>query len=233
MARLTLLYVVILVLGLTVQRAAANNFDSDEEQKWVKVHGWLMWASMGFLLPLGILLVRMSKPMINADERPTSSRMWTCFYLHVGCQILAIAVATGGVGVLFVKTGVGLDFTHERLGLAVMCLVWCQPLIGLVRPNKGVPVRSLWFFIHWLFGNGALFLGVINIYIGIRVYEYLSTSSIRMLNIIFSIQIAVMCFWYLLQDRCSHMMSQGRKHKLLPQLSMNYSMNHSMNHMNL
>ncbi|KAL3683152.1 hypothetical protein R1sor_001174 [Riccia sorocarpa] len=225
MARLPLLYVAMVILGLTAQGAAASKFASDEEQKWVKVHGWLMWASMGFLLPLGILLIRMSKLMINADEKPSSSRMWTCFYLHVCCQILAIALATGGVGVLFVKVGVGLNFTHQRLGLAIMCLVWCQPFIGLIRPNKGVPVRSVWFFIHWLFGNGAMFLGVINIYIGIRIYEFLSTTSIRTLNIIFSVQIAVMCFWYLLQDRCSHIVSQGRKHKLLPQLSMNQSMN--------
>ncbi|KAL2611025.1 hypothetical protein R1flu_022717 [Riccia fluitans] len=217
MARLTLLLMSML---LGVQGAAAA-FDSDEEKKWVKVHGWLMWASMGFLLPLGILLIRWSKPMLNVDERPSSSRVWTLFYLHICCQILAISVATGGVGVLFVKTGVALDYTHQRLGLAIMCLIWCQPLIGLIRPSKGSMVRSVWFFIHWLFGSGALFLGVINVYVGIRIYEFLSESSIRTLNIIFSIQIAVMCFCYLLQDRCGHMMSQGRQHKLLPQLSMN------------
>ncbi|KAG6552538.1 hypothetical protein Mapa_005846 [Marchantia paleacea] len=212
------LLVMVLLVGV---KGVAAAFDSDEEKKWVQLHGWLMWASMGFLLPVGILLVRWTKPMTDVYETPSSARVWTLFYLHIIFQVLAIALATGGAAVLFVKVGTQFDYTHQRLGLSIMCLIWFQPVIGLLRPAKGSVFRSIWYAVHWLFGTGAMFLGIINIYIGVRIYEFLSGTSIRTLNIIFSISVAVMCFLYLLQDRCGHIVSQGRQHKPVPQHSLN------------
>lgn len=49
----------------------------------IAVHGLLLWASTGFLMPLGILIIRGS---IKAE--PGSRRSIVLFYLHVGFQVV-------------------------------------------------------------------------------------------------------------------------------------------------
>ena len=47
----------------------------------ITVHGLLLWISMGFLLPAGILFIRMS-----GREEGGSTRAKVFFYLHVTFQ---------------------------------------------------------------------------------------------------------------------------------------------------
>lgn len=51
----------------------------------IAVHGLLLWASTGFLMPLGILLIRGS---IKAE--PGSRRSKLLFYLHVAFQVISL-----------------------------------------------------------------------------------------------------------------------------------------------
>jgi len=50
----------------------------------IAVHGLLLWASTGLLMPLGILVIRGS---IRAE--PGSRRSKVLFYLHVGFQVIS------------------------------------------------------------------------------------------------------------------------------------------------
>ena len=42
----------------------------------ITVHGFLLWASMGFLMPVGILAIRLA----NREENP--KRLRIVFYVH-------------------------------------------------------------------------------------------------------------------------------------------------------
>jgi hypothetical protein len=48
----------------------------------ITIHGVLLWASLGFLFPVGILIIRMS-----SREEPSSTRFKVFFYLHVILQV--------------------------------------------------------------------------------------------------------------------------------------------------
>lgn len=46
----------------------------------ITLHGFLLWASMGFLMPVGILVIRLS----NREENPRRLRI--VFYVHAILQ---------------------------------------------------------------------------------------------------------------------------------------------------
>jgi hypothetical protein len=48
----------------------------------ITIHGVLLWASLGFLFPVGILIIRMS-----SREETGSTRFKAFFYLHVILQV--------------------------------------------------------------------------------------------------------------------------------------------------
>ncbi|KAF7150686.1 hypothetical protein RHSIM_Rhsim02G0197100 [Rhododendron simsii] len=51
----------------------------------IKVHGFLLWASMGFLVPLGILAIRMSQ------REQCGRRLKIIFYIHACLQASSIS----------------------------------------------------------------------------------------------------------------------------------------------
>lgn len=53
-------------------------------------------------------------------------------------------------------------------------------------------------------------MGFYNIYTGMHAYELMSGKSLRTINILFSIQLAVVAFIYLTQDRWQYYEEQGR-----------------------
>lgn len=52
----------------------------------IVVHGILLWASMGFLIPAGILIMRMSS--CRSDFH--ASRHKTVFYVHAVLQVTIV-----------------------------------------------------------------------------------------------------------------------------------------------
>jgi hypothetical protein len=51
-------------------------------------------------------------------------------------QMLGVAAATTGLAIGLSKFDALYDSLHAKLGLAVGCLIWAQPLLGLIRPHK-------------------------------------------------------------------------------------------------
>lgn len=171
-----------------------------------KVHGFLMWASMGLLMPVGILLIRMSK---TARKQGSSRRLELLFYLHVSLQTLAVILATVGAILSVFKFNNKFQYTHQRLGLALYIIVWLQPIVGLLRPERAMKGRSLWYFVHWLLGTGGVILGIVNTYSGFHSYEFLNSTSLRTVNILFSIEVSFIAVFYLIQDRWNYLIQQG------------------------
>ncbi|KAE8674222.1 Cytochrome b561 domain-containing protein [Hibiscus syriacus] len=98
---------------------------------YISVHGLLLWASMGFLMPVGILTIRM------ADKEEAGKRIKFLFYLHAIFQILAVLLAT--VGAVMPKRNFENSFSnhHQRLGLALYVAISMQVIIGFFRPRSG------------------------------------------------------------------------------------------------
>lgn len=176
---------------------------------WPKVHGFLMWASFGFLLPLGLIIIRFSKSIRQGGVK-SPRQLEGVRYAHIVIQMLGIILATVGGAVALDKFGDEFRYTHQRLGLALLVLVWLQFFVGVIRPTFGSRVRPFWYGLHWILGTGAAVLGFISIFIGMHVYELISRKSLRTFNILFSIQLGIFSVIYLLQDRWDYLRQQGQ-----------------------
>lgn len=63
--------------------------------------------------------------------------------------MLGVAAATTGLAIGLSKFDALYDSLHAKLGLAVGCLIWAQPLLGLIRPHKyfmELPLRLMLLF---------------------------------------------------------------------------------------
>lgn len=177
---------------------------------WIKVHGWLMWLSMGLLMPVAIILVRFSS---GYREKGDLKTVRTLVYAHIFVQVIAVLAVICSAVVAITKFDNAFTYTHERLGLALWILVWLAPLVGLIRPQHGVRSRPIWYGIHWILGTAGVVLGFYNIYTGLHAYEVMSGTSLRTLQILFSIQLSFCALLYLTQDRWQYLIAQGKYSK--------------------
>ncbi|KAJ7960652.1 Cytochrome b561 domain-containing protein [Quillaja saponaria] len=169
----------------------------------ITLHGFLLWASMGFLMPIGILTIRMSK------RQEFGRRLKIIFYAHAILQMLAVLLATAGA-ILSVKNfSNAFNNYHQRIGLALYGIIWLQVLVGFLRPQRGSKGRSVWILVHWLIGTAVSLLGVLNIYTGLQAYHDKTSRSIRLWTIIFTVQISSIVFFYLFQDKWVYIQKQG------------------------
>ncbi|XP_072968193.1 cytochrome b561 domain-containing protein At2g30890-like [Typha angustifolia] len=169
----------------------------------LKVHAFLLWASIGFLMPVGVLVIRMS----NNVRCGKSLRI--LFYSHLILQIVAVILATAGAVLSIKNFENSFNNTHQRIGLTLYGFIWLQPLIGFLRPNRGVQLRSIWYSVHWILGTGICIVGISNIYIGLHTYHERTTRSVKLWTLLFTVEVSIIAFIYLLQDRWSYMIKQG------------------------
>ncbi|CAI9757175.1 unnamed protein product [Fraxinus pennsylvanica] len=154
----------------------------------IKLHGFLFWASFGFLTPIGILVMRKS----NGEE-----------------SILAVLLATVGAVLSMKYLDNSFNNLHQRIGIALYGGIWLQALIGILRPHRERKGRSTWYIFHWLLGITVSFLGLINnMCPNVRMVEKTSKSA-RIWTIIFTAQISVMIFLYLLQEKKNYIQKHG------------------------
>lgn len=171
-------------------------------QNEITLHGFLLWASMGFLMPVGILAIRLS----NREGNPRRHRI--IFYAHAILQMLAVLLATAGA-IMSIKNFNNLfNNNHQRLGVALYGIIWLQVLVGIFRPQRGSKRRSVWFFAHWIIGIAVSFLGILNVYIGLGAYQEKTSKGIRIWNILFTAQISLVVFFYLFQEKWGYIQNQ-------------------------
>uniref|UniRef100_A0A0A8YSL0 Cytochrome b561 domain-containing protein n=1 Tax=Arundo donax TaxID=35708 RepID=A0A0A8YSL0_ARUDO len=169
----------------------------------LKLHALFHWSSFGFLMPVGIILVRMSSKSQNGRC------VRVLFYCHVISQVVAVLLATGGAVLSLMNFENSFSNSHQRVGLALYGFMWLQPIIGFFRPERGVKLRSLWYFFHWILGISVCATGITNIYIGLRTYHERTTKSVRLCTGLLTVEICFLAFFYLMIDRWSYMMKQG------------------------
>ncbi|KHM99641.1 hypothetical protein glysoja_006484 [Glycine soja] len=168
----------------------------------ITLHGFLLWASMGFLMPVGILAIRLS----NREKNPKRHRI--LFYVHSILQAISDYIATAGA-IMSIKNFNNLfNNSHQRLGVALYGVIWLQVLLGIFRPQRGSK-RSVWFFAHWILGTAVTFLGVLNVYLGLGAYHQKTSKGIKIWNILFTVQISLIVFFYLFQEKWVYIQNQG------------------------
>ncbi|MED6159962.1 hypothetical protein PIB30_047065 [Stylosanthes scabra] len=170
----------------------------------IALHGLLLWASMGFLMPLGILTIRGS-----CKAEPGSRRSRFLFYLHVVFQMLSVLLATVGAAISLKKFENSFDNHHQRLGLALYAAILMQAFIGFFRPHRGKKERSYWYLVHWILGTIISLVGIINIYTGLEAFHKRTLKSTRFWTILFTAQVSFIGLIYLLQDKLEHLKKQG------------------------
>ncbi|KAK8569066.1 hypothetical protein V6N12_007598 [Hibiscus sabdariffa] len=136
------------------------------------VHGIILWVSMGFLVPVGILAIRMSA---NREE--------------------------SGALMSIKNFNNSFNNYHQRLGVALYGIIWVQALTAALRSCRGSKGRSAWFFGHWLLGTAVSILGVINIYTGLGALHEKTSASTKLWTIVLTAEISLIVFIYLFQDK--------------------------------
>ncbi|KAI9114543.1 hypothetical protein K1719_014241 [Acacia pycnantha] len=169
----------------------------------ITLHGFLLWSSMGFLMPVAILAIRMSNG--EANQR----RLRIIFYVHAILQKVAVLVATVGAIMSIKNFNNAFNNNHQRVGVALYGIMWLQALLGIFRPERGSKRRSVWFFVHWILGTVISLLGILNVYIGLQAYQEKTSKSIRIWNILFTVQLVIIASFYLLQDKWAYFQKQG------------------------
>lgn len=191
--------------------------DSDSEQSYkmarpleltpklslqLKLHAILLWSSVAFLMPVGVLLIRVSANVKSA------STVRLLFYCHVASQVVAVVLATAGAVLSISNFENAFDNTHQRVGLALYAFIWLQPLVGFLRPDSGARARGAWYLAHWLLGVGVCVVGVANVYVGLHTYQERTGRSARPWTLLLTVEVAALAFVYLVQDRWSYVLRQ-------------------------
>ncbi|KAM7271979.1 hypothetical protein ACFE04_031193 [Oxalis oulophora] len=180
---------------------------SPEMTSNIKVHGILLWVSMGFLMPLGILIIRISN---NNKEQHSKKMIKLFFYLHLIFQTLSVLLVTAGA-ILSIKKFENLfNNNHQRIGLALYAAVWVQAGIGFLRPSYRESKRRVtWYLVHWILGTMITVVGIINIFTGLQAYHERTSKSTFIWTILFTLQVSFMAFFYLFQDKWDYIQKQG------------------------
>ncbi|GAB4840607.1 hypothetical protein Ancab_039644 [Ancistrocladus abbreviatus] len=176
---------------------------SSEMRFAMALHGLLLWASLGFFMPVGILIIRMS-------STKTTTRVRLVFYFHLILQqMLSVLLATVGAVMSIISFENSFNNNHQRIGLSLYVAIWLQTLLGFCRPHRGSRKRSVWYFLHWLVGTTIIIAGIINVYTGLEAYERKTGKSVRIWSILFTAEVSFLAFFYLFQDKWDYMQKQG------------------------
>ncbi|KAI5020315.1 hypothetical protein ZWY2020_045203 [Hordeum vulgare] len=154
----------------------------------LKLHAFLLWSSVGFLMPIGVLLIRFSTNVKSAKV------VRVLFYCHVAAQVTGVALATAAAALSITNFENAFNNTHQRIGLA---------LYGL-----GVKARSVWYLAHWLLGVAVCAVGVANVYIGLHTYRERTGRSVGLWTALLTAEVSAVALVYLLQDRWNHIVRQ-------------------------
>ncbi|XP_031389764.1 cytochrome b561 domain-containing protein At2g30890-like isoform X2 [Punica granatum] len=162
----------------------------------ITAHGFLLWASLGFLMPIGILTIRMAN-----GEEISRKRATALFRAHAILQMLSVLLSTVAAIMSIKNFNNSFNNGHQRIGIVLYGLIWVQAITGFARPQRGSRGRSMWFLGHWALGTVVALLGVINIYTGLLAYHEKTSRSISTWTIIFTAETSIIALLYLIQDK--------------------------------
>ncbi len=151
--------------GKSGNAAKPEDYKSDATQQFrQRAHGALMGIAFLILFPIGAILIRVRPPY--------------ALHLHVGVQVLGLALAITGfaVGIVLGNSEYGgalWGYAHARFGVAIFVLLLVQPVLGVVhhrlflKRQRKSPVGRL----HRWYGRGLVVMAIINGALGLKLAE--------------------------------------------------------------
>ncbi|KAA6410091.1 MAG: hypothetical protein FRX48_05510 [Lasallia pustulata] len=154
-------------------------------------HGIIMGLVFALLFPLGAIAMRL--PGIRG-----------AFWVHVGTQLFAYVMAVVGLGLGVWLANSLHNFSsdsHPPLGIAIVVLLFFQPLFGVLHHRFFVQKRrkSIWTHIHVWYGRALIALGIINGGTGLNLAHDMGNqrpSTIRNGKIAYGVLAGVMVVVY-------------------------------------
>ncbi len=128
-------------------------------------HAVMMGLAWALLTPMAIVIMRFFKKL-----NPTT------FQLHRGMNSLSVLLTVVAF-IMGVIRGSHTSKAHLSIGVIVTAFALSQGINGALRPGKGTPNRSKWFWAHMGSGYAAYVLAVANLAIGWKLLG--STVNIR------------------------------------------------------
>ncbi|GMH01493.1 hypothetical protein Nepgr_003332 [Nepenthes gracilis] len=202
----------------TSMKAKNPELLSPEMKFDITLHGLLLWASMGFFTPVGVLIIR----MFSRFGEDCGTKLRVLFYFHPVFQMLSVLLATAGAVMSIKSFENAFNNNHQRIGLSLYLAIWVQTVLGFCRPQRGSRSRrrSVWYFGHWALGTTITIVGIINIYTGLEAYEKMTSESVWLWTILFTAEVSFVAFLYLFQDKWDYIMQkQGISTSAPPQSS--------------
>ncbi|GFP78734.1 cytochrome b561 domain-containing protein at2g30890 [Phtheirospermum japonicum] len=124
-------------------------------------------------------------------------------------KVVSVLLATAGAVMSIKYFDNSFNNDHQRIGLAFYVIMWFQAFLGIFRPQRGSKGRSIWFLFHWVMGISVSLLGVINIYTGLQAYKKRTSKNVSIWTVIFTVEISLILFLYLLQEKWQYIKEQG------------------------
>lgn len=140
------------------------NWSSGEAQSGInrelvlRIHGYCMAIAFTLLMPLAIFFASTKRP---------SNPLW--FKIHRGMAVAATIFAIVGLITGFLGTVEHFSTNHHYLGIAAVCMMLGNPILGMLRPGKEHGNRFAWLIAHRLVGAAAFFVGAANSYLGSKL----------------------------------------------------------------
>jgi Eukaryotic cytochrome b561 len=125
----------------------------------LNVHAWLMGVSWLILVPIGILTMRFFKTYNPATFQIHRAIMTLSFVAIVIAYALGLA------------EGSRSETAHLVVGSVAFALASLQIVGGVFRPQKGKPLRNVFYILHSWMGRMAFVLAAVNIFIGLRILK--------------------------------------------------------------
>ena len=160
------------------------------------VHGSLMFIAWIVLVPLGIIIARYFKNIGHSWFLAHS------IILSLACLATIISgfVIFWGMwpSTTFHNKRDKVALTHASIGVIILGLVFIQPILGLFA-NFYYDAKRLFIpifpdKIHWIIGRILLILSIVNIGIGITIFDTFTTAWIICTVLILSIYLLVALF---------------------------------------
>lgn len=166
--------------GKALMNFATGEASVVKEEDYVLQHSVMMWFGICFFYFFGILSSRFAR---NLDGEFLNKPLW--FWGHVCCQLLGFMFMAIGFWLGYKQVDQVSDVKHYdesssgrhgQLGCAIFTFGVIQVVGGLVRPHRKdvgdqLLVRVIWEYGHKGLGWLILFLGMINVFLGIKKYN--------------------------------------------------------------
>lgn len=143
-------------------------------------HGILMSVTFTLLYPLGALVARNIRNMLFIRNIRLKAAM---FYSHIVLQVTVTILGTAGFALAvqqFQKPYAEVAYGHGSMGVAVISLTYFQLLVGFLRPPGDLMDRKrrVWEMMHVLVGRLVIGLGILNVALGLAIWNFLFAQDI-------------------------------------------------------